>query len=316
MKHASSTSLLLSSVLLTFLSVFSNWRLDVFHYLLAQLLLGSLFYRRDVLKGKESPKAIKDESESSHEMVSTFISRIESDEWKLILDSDWIRVFKHNSINMCFKTVANLNCDYIQLFDIVANPKERLNWDTTCEVSCIKKVISKNERITYLKTLPMFPVSSRDMILHSRLERVDDNRLINVTKSVSEEEALEIQDISSGTIRMHAGLAGVMVIKGSSTDCQIIQVADGNPGGWVPQSAIDTVIKIKVPESLKKLEAYCKKTKIKTHSDVVDNFVAVEAEDGVVLRKKYEGFNFWKVGTYLGILSSSTLLYFALKRRQ
>ena len=309
--------LLISSILLSLVSVFSTWRLDLFHYLLAQLLLGSLFYRRDMLSGKEPTKLIKNESTPSHEMIDKFLSRVESDEWILILDSDWIRVFKHKTITMCFKTVAKMNCDYIQVFDVIATPKERLLWDTTCEVSCIKKVLSESERITYLKTLPMFPVSSRDMVLHSRLQRIDANRLINVTKSVEDEQGQAIQESISGTVRMSAGLAGVMVIKGSTKDCQLIQLADGRPGGWVPQSVIDTVIKIKMPESLKKLESYCKRMPLKEQSDVVDKLnKAMEVEDTSSSVKAKEGFNLWKIGTYVGIISSTTLLYIALKRRQ
>ena len=315
----STKNLLVSSILLSLLSVFSTWRLDLVHYLLAQLLLGSLFYRRDVLKSKDT-KLIKPPTSEpvleSNEMIKKFTNRMESDDWVLIMQSDWIKVFKHKTITLCFKTVATMKCDYIQLYDVIANPKERLLWDTTCEESSVRKILNENERITYLKTLAMFPVSSRDMVLFSRLERLDENRVVNVTKSIDNEQGDLIQEKKSGTVRMTSGLAGVMVIKGTKEQCQLIQIADGNPNGWVPQAAIDSVIKIKMPESLKKLEAYCQKTSIKEKSDLVDLKKAVEVDDKKVIKNTPWTLNYWKVGTYVGIFSTSTLLYFLLRRRR
>eukprot|EP00834_Sanchytrium_tribonematis_P005455 NODE_330_length_9451_cov_0.342173.p3 type:complete len:314 gc:universal NODE_330_length_9451_cov_0.342173:2350-1409(-) len=305
--------LLLSSLLLSLISVLGTWRIDLFHYLLAQLLLGSVFYRRETISGNSEKKKIKEkEATPSTEMVDKFLSRLESDDWTLILENDWIRVFKHKNINLCFKTVATIKCDYIQLYDVISNPVERLKWDTTCEKSAVKKILNDNERLTYLKTIAMFPVSSRDMVLHSRLQRIDDNRLVNVTKSVDDVVGQEIQESVSGTIRMSAGLAGVMVVKGSNNECQLIQLADGDPGGWVPQSAIDTIIKVKIPESLKKLEKYSQTQSLKDKSDLVDNLKHIEVDSAKI---KNIPFNFWKIGTYIGIFSSSTLLYFALRKR-
>ena len=75
-----------------------------------------------------------------------------------------------------------------------------------------------------------------------------------------------------------------------------------------------------MPESLKKLEAYAKKTPLKEKSDLVDvvhgNQAQQPVEDETTLPKRATGLNVWKITTYVGIIATSTLAYMAFRRKQ
>ena len=75
------------------------------------------------------------------------------------------------------------------------------------------------------------------MLSHWR--RLADGRLVNVTKSI--EHPLSPVREADGIVRMEAGIAGQvfsLVEGGPEALTHLVQIADGDLKGWIPQSVI------------------------------------------------------------------------------
>lgn len=179
-----------------------------------------------------------------------------------------------------FKTHGVLPTSPDHLFCLLASIKSRSNWDHMVEVAEVLHEYSDGTRIIYLQLRAIFPTAARDLVLLSHRCQVEfafpsDTKprriLVNVSKSVEWQDAPE----KEGVIRMHAGVTGqilfeplvrltntqhglvecspkLMSIFGGE-QCEIIQVADGDPMGWVPSSVVQYLAFNVVPKTFRNL---------------------------------------------------------------
>ena len=47
-----------------------------------------------------------------------------------------------------------------------------------------------------------------------------------------------VPESGGGVVRMTAGIAGQLVTPGEDNTCKIVQIANGDPKGWIPSSII------------------------------------------------------------------------------
>ena len=177
------------------------------------------------------------------QMVSSFLrltDRANELEWVKVVDRSEITVLRKLDSSLCFKVITTLDNTAATCFDILSDVSKRTSWDQTCEEGRVIEELDRNTRIVYVRTKPIWPTSGRDLVLLSHRRRLHDGRLINVTTSVTHHMCPEL--VGGKVIRMQAGIAGQICSSASleiaGARCHLIQIADGDPKGWIPVSVI------------------------------------------------------------------------------
>ena len=177
------------------------------------------------------------------QMVSSFLRLTDSAnelEWIKVVDRSEITVLRKLDSSLCFKVITTLDNTSATCFDILSDVSKRTSWDQTCEEGRVIEELDRHTRIVYVRTKPIWPTSGRDLVLLSHRRRLHDGRLINVTTSVTHHMCPEL--VGGKVIRMQAGIAGQICSIASGENaggrCRLIQIADGDPKGWIPVSVI------------------------------------------------------------------------------
>ncbi|KAJ1652357.1 hypothetical protein IWQ61_007292 [Dispira simplex] len=194
--------------------------------------------------------------------------------WTLVFNQSEpfpLQVYQKQGDGFCFKISAILETSAETAFDLLADATRRLEWDDMCQEVRIVEVLDPPDqqdqrvvrnpalavsKIQYVRTKPIWPTSARDVCLLSYNRRLGSGRYISATKSTTHPDCPEYT--SEGVVRMTAGIAGQLVTAlptppGDTKDhCRVVQIADGSPGGWLPQSVVRFVATKAMPQSFKK----------------------------------------------------------------
>ena len=131
-------------------------------------------------------------------------------------------------------------------FDLVADATRRLEWDAMTDSVHMIERRDPWTRILYLATKPVWPTAARDLctISHIRTYTLGHDRLglLNVTQSILHDQCPPGKD---GRVRMWAGVAGQWVEEhkvesdtGVTWETRLVQLVDGDPKGWIPNSVV------------------------------------------------------------------------------
>jgi len=197
--------------------------------------------------------------------------------WQLIVTSTnpFIQVYRYIDTDFCFRVVAHLNATPEAAFDLLADITRRMEWDSLCEDSGIVEEIDKTTKVMFMKTKGIWPTAPRDVCVLGYVATLSDGRYLNVTRSIVH-DGFPPRD-KEGVVRMDAKIAGQVVgphPDGIEGMCRVVQVADGDLKGWIPQSVIGWVSTKAVPYSFKTLNKVLSKEEKKT-----DSIIAKEARD-------------------------------------
>jgi len=191
-----------------------------------------------------------------------------------------VSVFQSKASVSAFKVHSGLKVDCQSLFSVLTDVESRPGWDNMVEETKILKTISKSCRIIYIKMKPIFPTAARDMVLISFIiTDWSENELsrfgfksadpadcfLNITKSINYPDMPPIP----GVVRMETKLAGQLIRPLKKIDllnreidgrididpnwCEILQVADTDPKGWMPKSVLQFIATKAIPSSINKL---------------------------------------------------------------
>ncbi|KAJ1980177.1 hypothetical protein H4R33_005543 [Dimargaris cristalligena] len=218
-------------------------------------------------------------TEDCAQMVAELLKTVEepsanSDEWKEVYNQTSptpLQVYQKKGADFCFKMVAVINNTAETAFDLLADATRRPEWDDMCQqVKVVENLDNPTNptgesagapppttKIQYVRTKPIWPTAARDVCLLSHNCRLPGHRYMSVTQSVLHPECPEYT--AEGIVRMTAGIAGQIVYPlstgadGTQPSCRVVQIADGNPGGWLPQSVVRFVATKAMPQSFKKV---------------------------------------------------------------
>ncbi|KAJ1980536.1 hypothetical protein H4R35_001091, partial [Dimargaris xerosporica] len=207
----------------------------------------------------------------------------EAGKWSLVYEQTsptFLQVHQSKQQDFCFKMTAVIRNSAETAFDLLADATRRPEWDDMCDsVRIIENLdgpgapstVATNPasayptttRIQYVRTKPIWPTSARDVCLLSHNRRLPSDRYMSVTRSIQHPDCPEYT--AQGFVRMSAGVSGQIITpltsiaSPSGPSCRVVQVADGSPGGWLPQSVVKFVATKAMPQSFKKVIAQIEK---------------------------------------------------------
>jgi hypothetical protein len=121
------------------------------------------------------------------------------------------------------------------LSDVTLRPK----WDFLCERTEILERITPSTCFQYVLLRSMWPTSARDLCLLSHCRILPNGAMLNVTKSKPHAKC-PVGISGKSVIRMQAGIAGQVVVPHPDQPnvCRVVQLIDGDMGGWIPKNII------------------------------------------------------------------------------
>ncbi|KAJ3102663.1 Collagen type IV alpha-3-binding protein [Phlyctochytrium planicorne] len=154
-----------------------------------------------------------------------------------------------------FRVVAEMEGTPEEVFDYLSDIHVRHTWDDLCEEGGVAQVLAADSKIQYMHTKGMFPAAARDALVVSFLKKLDDGRYLNVTKSVDSAPGYVPR---ASSVRMQAHLAGLIVgpadgAKPGERKSKVVQIMDGDLGGWLPKSLVAMITTQAMPLSLRRV---------------------------------------------------------------
>jgi hypothetical protein len=97
--------------------------------------------------------------------------------------------------------------------------------------------LNTTSRVQHINIKAIWPTSARDLLLLSHVRKLSTTRFLAVTTSVNHPSVPEVP----GVVRMWADCAGQIcekILVGGVEKTRVLQIADGDPRGWIPKSVI------------------------------------------------------------------------------
>ncbi|RKO83960.1 hypothetical protein BDK51DRAFT_48540 [Blyttiomyces helicus] len=181
-----------------------------------------------------------------------------------------IEVHQKTGCDFFFRNVIYLQATPEEAFDLMADIERRPEWDDICQEGKIVEQVSNSTVIQYFRTRGLWPTAPRDALVLAFTRPLEDGRYLNVTKSIPSHPAYESK---AGDVRMLAHIAGQVVgpdPEGRERMCKIVQVVNGDLGGWLPKSVVALVTTQAIPVGMRKANKMLKaKTTQKTESEAI-----------------------------------------------
>ncbi|KAJ3143283.1 hypothetical protein HDU90_000040 [Geranomyces variabilis] len=183
--------------------------------------------------------------------------------WHTVLKQSWgafsIEIHKRCDSDFFFRYVMQLEATPEEAFDLLADIKERSAWDELCEDVEVVERVSDRTTIQSFRTKGIWPTKSRAALVVSFTKRLAPSRYLNVTKSIDAHPAFIPHE---SDVRMVANIAGQIVEadpEGRPRMCRVVQVVDGDLGGWLPKSIVAMVTTSAIPVGMRKANSMLKK---------------------------------------------------------
>jgi hypothetical protein len=168
-------------------------------------------------------------------------------------------VHKRVGTEFFFRVIVDFEATKEEMFDLVADIEKRPSWDEITVASGIVERISNKTSVQFLQSKGFWPTAARDALVVSFIEKLEDGRLMNVTKSVDSHK-----DYTSnvGDVRMIAKITGIIAQSHPSGNPKLsrcIQVIDGDLCGWLPSSLVSMISTQAFPISMRRANSQLKK---------------------------------------------------------
>lgn len=210
--------------------------------------------------------------------------------WTCMVDNyPTIQVFQNNSDENFLKVLADLPNSSATSFDLFYDICRRPFWDDLCEKAEIIEEIDYWSRIIYLQMKPIWPSSARDIVLLSYIENLGEGKYLMIAKSVSHPKMPE----APGFVRMNAKCIVQLFIPSGDNKCRLIQMAHGDPGGWIPKSVVRYVSTKAIPYAFRKISEIIFLDPTRTESSIFDRINSkLSDESQIILNTSTSEFSF------------------------
>ncbi|KAJ3114729.1 hypothetical protein HDU96_001728 [Phlyctochytrium bullatum] len=172
-----------------------------------------------------------------------------------------IEVHRKNNTDFCFRVVADMEGTPEEVFDMLSDITTRQSWDEICEGGGIVQVLGPDSKVQFMHSKGFWPTAPRDALVVGFIQRLEDGRYLNVTRSVESAPGFTPR---AGSVRMQASLAGQIVGKhpsGKERLCRVVQIMDGDLGGWLPKSLVAMITTQAMPLSLRRVNKMMREKK-------------------------------------------------------
>ena len=172
--------------------------------------------------------------------------------WKLTKNSEGISVYQSAVQNSDYKSIkveCTLQGNYTKLIAILTNVGQYKNWVYNNKTAILLKTVSPSEFYYYSETSLPWPMSNRDVVMHTRVTRDSLNRFLKITSSNHAGLLAE----KSGKVRVIKSNISWYVTMPSPTTIHIVYIFQADPGGSIPAWVVNSFADKGPFESFKKL---------------------------------------------------------------
>ncbi|TPX69119.1 hypothetical protein SpCBS45565_g02659 [Spizellomyces sp. 'palustris'] len=177
-------------------------------------------------------------------------------DWHTTLTQSWgnynIEIHKRVGYEFFFRYVMTLEGTPEETFDLMADIRKRPAWDELCQAGDVVERVSNRTVVQYFRTQGMWPTKPRYALVVAFTKLLPNNRYLNVTKSIDSHPKFTPD---SGDVCMRARIAGQIVEpdpQGRPRVCRVVQIVDGDLGGWLPKGVVSMVTQKVIPVGMRK----------------------------------------------------------------
>jgi hypothetical protein len=175
-----------------------------------------------------------------------FVGSATAKPWKVLQKKDGIIVSLREEPNRdlpSFKGVGDVQASLFEILAILRDGKARKEWMSKSGETMVLKRISPFETYSYQQTIAPFPVSDREVIMHTQVyQRTEPKELIATFNGVKWTKS--IPGIDRGDFVLMPYLKGYwrLVYKGPKTT-EVTYMVNTDPGGMLPNFLIRRITK-------------------------------------------------------------------------
>ena len=187
---------------------------------------------------------------SNTESMWTIVNQTKEGDYQL-------QIHRHFQNEFCFRLICDFETTPEEAFDLMGDISLRPNWDSMCQEAGVLQQIDSNTRVQYFRTRGLWPTAPRIALVVCFTLKLPTGYL-NITQSIDDHPNFVEPD---GDVRMVATLAGLLVTPHPSGDknrCRMIQIMDGDLGGWLPKSVVAMLTTQAFPVSMKQVNSLLK----------------------------------------------------------
>ncbi|KAJ3364944.1 hypothetical protein GGF32_000601 [Allomyces javanicus] len=177
----------------------------------------------------------------------------DANDWDLVVDrGDAVKIWRSKHNEHRYRLLGIFDAPLYTTFDFLNDIEKRPEWDDMTEGASIIEQLSPTTRVQHIKIKAIWPTSARDLLLLSHWRRLSPSTLLACTTSVDHANVPE----APGVVRMWAECAGQLcerVVVNGVEKTRVLQIADGDPKGWVPKSILTMVATKALPDSFIKV---------------------------------------------------------------
>ncbi|KAJ3183728.1 hypothetical protein HDU85_002157 [Gaertneriomyces sp. JEL0708] len=179
------------------------------------------------------------------------------DEWHTVLSQTWgrfkIDIHKRVGRDFFYRYVMELCGTPEETFDLLSDITKRPQWDELCEEGGTVEKVSGTTTVQYFRTKGMWPTKPRCALVVGFVKDLGERRYLNVTKSIDSHPQFAFR---KGDVVMNARIAGQIVEpdrEGRPRMCRVVQLLDGDLGGYLPGSILNLVTTKAIPIGMRKV---------------------------------------------------------------
>ncbi|KAI9175852.1 hypothetical protein H9P43_006216 [Blastocladiella emersonii ATCC 22665] len=180
-------------------------------------------------------------------------AQADAEAWELVVDrGDAVKVWRSRTNEHQYRLLGIFDAPLYTTFDFLNDIEARPGWDEMTDSTRILEHLSPTTRVQQIKIKAIWPTSARDLCVLSHWRRSSPTQLVACTTSVDHPDAPELP----GVVRMWADCAGQIcdrVVVNGIEKTRVLQIADGDPKGWVPKSVLTMVATKAMPNSFLKV---------------------------------------------------------------
>ena len=172
--------------------------------------------------------------------------------WKLTKNNDGIKVYQSSTSKSAYKSIkveCTLVGNYDKLLTIITNVSHHKDWVYNNKTATLLKNVSPLEFYYYTETSLPWPMSNRDVVMHTQIERDSLNRFLTI-HSVDDPGLMAAK---AGKVRVHSSKISWYVTMPSTNTLHIVYTFEADPGGGIPGWMVNSFADKGPYESFKKL---------------------------------------------------------------
>jgi hypothetical protein len=172
--------------------------------------------------------------------------------WKLTKNSEGISVYQSPVKNSNYKSIkveCTLQGNYAKLISILSNVAQYKNWVYNNKTATLLKTVSPTEFYYYSETTLPWPMSNRDVVMHTRITKDSLNRFLKITSSNHSGLVAE----KPGKVRVTQSNVSWYATMPSANTLHIVYIFQADPGGSIPAWVVNSFADKGPFESFKKL---------------------------------------------------------------